>query len=241
MDRSHSVVVLLDQVGKNDIQLVGGKCANLGELTAKGISVPPGFAVTADAFRRFLEETRIGDVIHKTLNSSKGPRDPKQYEEASQEIRKIIESAPMPADIAEEVRLAYHDLEKKTGTTQVKVAVRSSATAEDLPGASFAGQQDTFLNVRGEQALLDAVRRCFASLFTARAVGYREDMGFDHLDVALSVGVQKMVRSDLAASGVLFTLDPESGHRGVALITGSWGLGEAIVQGQVVPDQFYVH
>ena len=166
MDRSHSIVVWLDQVGKNDIQLVGGKCANLGELTAKGISVPPGFAVTADAFRRFLEETRVGDLIHKTLNSSNGPRDPKQYEEASQEIRKIIESAPMPADIAEEVRIAYHDLEKKTGTAQVKVAVRSSATSEDLPDASFAGQQDTFLNVKGEEQLVHYVQKCWSSLYT---------------------------------------------------------------------------
>src|SRR5438034_151879 len=165
MDRSHSIVVWLDQVGKNDIQLVGGKCANLGELTAKGISVPPGFAVTADAFRRFLEETRIGDVIHKALNSSNGPRDPKQYEEASEEIRKIIESAPMPADIAEEVRVAYHNLEKKTGTAQVKVAVRSSATSEYLPDASFAGQQDTFLNVKGEEQLVHYVQKCWSSLY----------------------------------------------------------------------------
>src|SRR5205809_818697 len=130
MDRSHSIVVWLDQVGKNDIQLVGGKCANLGELTAKGISVPPGFAVTADAFRRFLEETRIGDVIHKALNSSNGPRDPKQYEEASEEIRKIIESAPMPADIAEEVRGAYHNLEKKTGSAEVEVGVQKMVDSE---------------------------------------------------------------------------------------------------------------
>src|SRR5205085_4719938 len=127
------------------------------------------------------------------------------------------------------------------GNGHTDVAVRSSATAEDLPGASFAGQQDTYLNVRGDEQVLDAIRRCFASLFTARAISYRADMGFDHLDVALSVGVQKMVRSDLAASGVLFTLDTESGHRGVVLITSSYGLGEAIVQGQVVPDQFYVH
>src|SRR2546422_10723766 len=146
MDRSHSIVVWLAQVGKNDIQLVGGKCANLGELIAKGISVPPGFAVTADAFRRFLEETSIGDVIHKTLNSSNGPRDPKQYEEASQEIRKIIESAPMPADIAEEVRIGYHDLEKKTGTGQVEGSVSASATREDSPDASFAGRQYMFVN-----------------------------------------------------------------------------------------------
>src|SRR5207244_2017742 len=126
-------------------------------------------------------------------------------------------------------------------TAETDVAVRSSATAEDLPGASFAGQQDTYLNVRGATALLDAIKRCFASLFTARAIGYRGHMGFDHLAVSLSVGVQKMVRSDRAASGVLFTLDTESGHRGVVLVTSSYGLGEAIVQGQVVPDQFYVH
>src|SRR5437867_3060953 len=238
MDRSHSIVVWLDQVGKNDIQLVGGKCANLGELTAKGISVPPGFAVTADAFRRFLEETRIGDVIHKTLNSSKGPRDPKQYEEASQEIRKIIESAPMPADIAEEVRLAYHDLEKKTGTTQVKVAVRSSATSEDLPDASFAGQQDTFLNVKGEEQLVHYVQKCWSSLYTPRAIFYREEKGFPHEKVLISVGVQKMVDSEV--SGVIFTLDPVNGDPSKIIIESTWGLGEALVAGVVRPDRFIV-
>ncbi|TMI55896.1 phosphoenolpyruvate synthase, partial [Candidatus Bathyarchaeota archaeon] len=238
MDRSHSIVVWLDQVGKNDIQLVGGKCANLGELTAKGISVPPGFAVTADAFRRFLEETRIGDVIHKTLNSSKGPRDPKQYEEASQEIRKIIESAPMPADIAEEVRIAYHDLEKKTGTAQVKVAVRSSATSEDLPDASFAGQQDTFLNVKGEEQLVHYVQKCWSSLYTPRAIFYREEKGFPHEKVLISVGVQKMVDSEV--SGVIFTLDPVNGDPSKIIIESTWGLGEALVAGVVRPDRFIV-
>ena len=143
----------------------------------------------------------------------------------------------IPADVAAAVLQAYAGL----GSDDPAVAVRSSATAEDLPGASFAGQQDTYLNIRGAPEVLDAVRRCFASLFTARAISYRADMGFDHAQVALSVGVQKMVRSDKAASGVLFTLDTESGHRGVVLITSSYGLGEAIVQGQVVPDQFYVH
>src|SRR5881296_1845397 len=238
MDRSHSIVVWLDQVGKNDIQLVGGKCANLGELTAKGISVPPGFAVTADAFRRFLEETRVGDLIHKTLNSSNGPRDPKQYEEASQEIRKIIESAPMPADIAEEVRLAYHDLEKKTGTTQVKVAVRSSATSEDLPDASFAGQQDTFLNVKGEEQLVHYVQKCWSSLYTPRAIFYREEKGFPHEKVLISVGVQKMVDSEV--SGVIFTLDPVNGDPSKIIIESTWGLGEALVAGVVRPDRFIV-
>jgi len=238
MDRSHSIVVWLDQVGKNDIQLVGGKCANLGELTAKGISVPPGFAVTADAFRRFLEETRIGDVIHKTLNSSNGPRDPKQYEEASGEIRKIIESAPMPQDIAAEVRSAYRDLEKKTGTAQVKVAVRSSATSEDLPDASFAGQQDTFLNVKGEEQLVHYVQKCWSSLYTPRAIFYREAKGFPHEKVLISVGVQKMVDSEV--SGVIFTLDPVNGDPSKIIIESTWGLGEALVAGVVRPDRFIV-
>src|SRR5207249_1686107 len=159
MVSSDAIVVWLENVRKDDIHIVGGKCANLGELTAKGVTVPPGFAVTADAFRRFLEETKIGEVIQKTLTSSNGPRDPKQYEEASQEIRKIIESAPMPSDIANEVRSAYRDLERKTNSPQVKVAVRSSATSEDLPDASFAGQQDTYLNVKGGDALVPGVVR----------------------------------------------------------------------------------
>src|SRR3989442_4566279 len=238
MDRSHHIVGWLDQVGKNDIQLVGGKCANLGGRIAKGISVPPGFAVTADAFRRFLEETRIGDVIHKTLNSSNGPRDPKQYEEASGEIRKIIESAPMPQDIAAEVRSAYRDLEKKTGTAQVKVAVRSSATSEDLPDASFAGQQDTFLNVKGEEQLVHYVQKCWSSLYTPRAIFYREAKGFPHEKVLISVGVQKMVDSEV--SGVIFTLDPVNVDPSKIIIESTCGLGEALVGGVVRPDRFIV-
>src|SRR5213082_698110 len=238
MVSSDAIVVWLENVRKDDIHIVGGKCANLGELTAKGVTVPPGFAVTADAFRRFLEETRIGDVIHKTLNSSKGPRDPKQYEEASQEIRKIIESAPMPADIAEEVRIAYHDLEKKTGTAQVKVAVRSSATSEDLPDASFAGQQDTYLNVRGEDQLVHYVQKCWGSLYTPRAIFYREEKGFPHEKVLISVGVQKMVDSEV--SGVIFTLDPVNGDPSKIIIESTWGLGEALVAGVVRPDRFII-
>src|SRR5216683_7979517 len=204
-------------VGLPDVGLVGGKNASLGELIRSlsplGVRVPDGFAVTAEAYRHFLREAGVEEPVRQLIGG----------------LRR------------DEARAAYRQLSGRYSVDEADVAVRSSATAEDLPGASFAGQQDTYLNVRGEEAVLDAVRRCFASLFTARAIGYREDMGFDHLEVALSVGVQKMVRSDLAASGVIFTLDPESGHRGVALITGSWGLGEAVVQGQVVPDQFYVH
>ncbi len=238
MVSSDAIVVWLENVRKDDIHIVGGKCANLGELTAKGITVPPGFAVTADAFRRFLEETKIGEIIQKTLTSSNGPRDPKQYEEASQEIRKIIESAPMPSDIANEVRSAYRDLERKTSSPQVKVAVRSSATSEDLPDASFAGQQDTYLNVKGEDALVHYVQKCWSSLYTPRAIFYREEKGFPHEKVLISVGVQKMVESEV--SGVIFTLDPVNGDPSKIIIESSWGLGEALVAGVVRPDRFIV-
>jgi pyruvate, water dikinase len=238
MVRSDSIVVWLDKVGKNDISLVGGKCANLGELTSQGINVPPGFAVTADAFRRFLEETKISEIIHKTVRSSEEPRHPEQYEEASQEIRKIIESAPMPKDIAEEVRSAYRELEKRTGTNGVKVAVRSSATGEDLPDASFAGQQDTYLNVKGEDQLVHYVQKCWSSLYTPRAIFYREEKGFPHEEVLISVGVQKMVDSEV--SGVIFTLDPVNGDPSKIIIESTWGLGEALVAGVVRPDRFIV-
>ena len=238
MVSSDAIVVWLENVRKDDIHIVGGKCANLGELTAKGVTVPPGFAVTADAFRRFLEETKIGEVIQKTLTSADGPRDPKQYEEASQAIRKIIESAPMPADIANEVRSAYRDLERKTSNPQVKVAVRSSATSEDLPDASFAGQQDTYLNVKGEDALVHYVQKCWSSLYTPRAIFYREEKGFPHEKVLISVGVQKMVESEV--SGVIFTLDPVNGDPSKIIIESSWGLGEALVAGVVRPDRFII-
>src|SRR5881296_793605 len=238
MVSSDAIVVWLENVRKDDIHIVGGKCANLGELTAKGVTVPPGFAVTADAFRRFLEETKIGEVIQKTLTSAEGPRDPKQYEDASEAIRKIIESAPMPSDIASEVRSAYRDLERKTGNAQVKVAVRSSATSEDLPDASFAGQQDTFLNVKGEDQLVHYVQKCWSSLYTPRAIFYREEKGFPHEKVLISVGVQKMVDSEV--SGVIFTLDPVNGDPSKIIIESTWGLGEALVAGVVRPDRFIV-
>src|SRR2546426_2884787 len=238
MVSSDAIVVWLEDVRKGDIHIVGGKCANLGELTANGVTVPPGFAVTADAFRRFLEETKIGEVIQKTLTSAEGPRDPKQYEDASEEIRKIIESAPMPSDIASEVRSAYRDLERKTSSPQVKVAVRSSATSEDLPDASFAGQQDTYLNVKGEDQLVHYVQKCWSSLYTPRAIFYREEKGFPHEKVLISVGVQKMVDSEV--SGVIFTLDPVNGDPSKIIIESTWGLGEALVAGVVRPDRFIV-
>jgi pyruvate, water dikinase len=238
LPRPDAIVVRLEDVRKDDIPLVGGKCANLGELTAKGVHVPPGFAVTAEAFRRFLEETKIGEIIHKTLGSSNGSRDPKQYEEASEEIRKILESAPMPEDIAGKVRSAYRELCEKTGDKNVTVAVRSSATSEDLPDASFAGQQDTYLNVQGEDQLVHYVQKCWGSLYTPRAIFYREEKGFPHDKVLISVGVQKMVKSK--SSGVAFTLDPINGDPSKIVIESTWGLGEALVAGIVRPDRFIV-
>src|SRR5438128_2878766 len=232
------------EVGLDDVGLVGGKVASLGEmireLSPLGIRVPDGFAITAEGYRHFIAAAGLDARIRELLDGI-GKDDVQALVARSAEIRKLITSAELPREIAGEAIAAYQTLSARFPNGDTDVAVRSSATAEDLPGASFAGQQDTYLNVRGTDALLDKVRSCFASLFTARAISYRADMGFDHLQVALSVGVQKMVRSDKASSGVLFTLDTESGHRGVVLITSSYGLGEAIVQGQVVPDQFYVH
>ena len=232
------------EVGLSDVALVGGKVASLGEmireLSPLGIRVPDGFAVTAEGYRHFISAAGLDERIADLLGGI-GKGDVQALVARSAEIRKLITEAPLPDEIASEAVAAYQALSSRFGQEDTDVAVRSSATAEDLPGASFAGQQDTYLNIRGKEALLAAVKRCFASLFTARAISYRADMGFDHHGVSLSVGVQKMVRSDKASSGVLFTLDTESGHRGVVLITSSYGLGEAIVQGQVVPDQFYVH
>ena len=232
------------EVGLSDVDLVGGKNASLGEMIRElaplGIRVPDGFAVTAEAYREFLRAAELERPIASLLAGLQRD-DLQDLIERSARIRKLILSSDLPDEIADEAVQAYADLSARYQVAAADVAVRSSATAEDLPGASFAGQQDTYLNIQGEKAVLDAIRRCFASLFTARAMGYRADMGFDHAQIALSVGVQKMVRSDLAASGVIFTLDPESGHREMVLVTSSYGLGEAVVQGQVVPDQFYVH
>jgi pyruvate,water dikinase len=234
----------LRHVTLDDVGTVGGKNASLGELlrelTPLGVRVPDGFAVTADAFRAFLRESRVQALVDDEI----GALDPNSIDDLSrrsERIRSAITRAPLPRAIEEDVARAYAALSSKYKDTATDVAVRSSATAEDLPNASFAGQQESYLNVRGAAFVLDAVRNAFASLFTPRAIRYRVDMGFSHESVALSVGVQKMVRSDRASAGVIFTLDPESGHRGVILVTSSWGLGESVVQGQVAPDQFVVH
>jgi pyruvate,water dikinase len=232
----------LDEVGIADVELVGGKNASLGEmlrsLKARGIEVPSGFAITAGAYRHFVQTAGLEDRIRKAL-AGLDTRDTRGLAERGHNVRSLIVGAQMPDDLKTEIVESYRLMEQEYGAF-TDVAVRSSATAEDLPDASFAGQQETYLNVRGEEELLKRTRLCFASLFTNRAISYRVDKGFDHFDVYLSVGVQKMVRSDLACSGVMFTIDTESGFRNAVYVTGAWGLGENIVQGAVNPDQFYV-
>jgi pyruvate,water dikinase len=231
------------EIGLHDVGLVGGKTASLGELysalSSQGVSVPNGFAVTADAYRDAISQPGVADELHRLLDGL-DKRNIKQLAAKAAKARDIIYKAMDTGPLREQIVEAYRQLERESGVGAT-VAVRSSATAEDLPSASFAGQHESFLHVRGAKDLFEACRRCFASIFTDRAISYRIDNGFDHFKVALSVAVMKMVRSDLAASGVVFTLDTESGFRDVVFVTGCYGLGETIVQGQVDPDEFYVH
>jgi pyruvate,water dikinase len=228
-------------IGLSDLASVGGKNASLGEmyrvLRPRGIRVPNGFAVTAQAFRHFLDENNLTEPLTALLAGL----DRQEYSnlaDVGARARRMLRGARLPHDLAAGIREAWEKL--CAGDENASLAVRSSATAEDLPDASFAGQHESFLNVQGYDDLLDAVQRCFASLYTDRAIKYREDKGFEHQKVALSVGVQRMVRSDRACSGIAFTIDPESGFRDVVMISGVWGLGENIVQGAVTPDEFYV-
>ncbi len=228
------------EIGATDVPLVGGKNASLGEmyqeLTGAGVLVPRGFAVTADAYFHTLESAGVLQELAAVMDGLVAD-DLDDLAERSARARQLVLSAPLPDDLLAELLTAYRAL----GPGEVSVAVRSSATAEDLPEASFAGQHESYLDVHGEAALVDACRRCYASLFTERAIYYRIDHGFDHLKVALSIGVMHMVRSDLAASGVIFTLDTESGFRDVVTVSSAYGLGENVVQGAVDPDEFYVH
>lgn len=236
--------LLLDQVGINDIDLVGGKNASLGEmlqnLTRMGIRIPGGFVITVSAYNLFIAhnslEQQIKDLIQQIDFSSV-----ESLRRVGLQIRNLISNSRFPSDLSQEIIEAYYTLSNIYGQSTTDVAVRSSATAEDLPDASFAGQQETYLNVRGPAALIDAVRNCFASLFTDRAISYRENFQFDHFAVGLSVCIQKMVRSDLGVSGVAFSLDTESGFKDVVLINGSYGLGEMIVQGSISPDEYIIH
>lgn len=227
----------------DDVPLVGGKNASLGEmyreLATQGINIPNGFAITAEAYRYLLDQVNGWGALHQALDGL-NPDDVDDLAKRARKAREIIYAAPLPEDLEKQILDAFAQLQQQYGD-DLSVAVRSSATAEDLPTASFAGQQDTYLNVRGGQALLEACKRCFASLFTDRAIHYRIDQGFDHFKLALSIGIMKMVRSDLAASGVMFSLDTESGFSDVIFITGAYGLGENVVQGAVDPDEFYVH
>jgi len=227
----------------DDVPLVGGKNASLGEmyqsLTAQGITVPNGFAVSASAYRDMLEEAGAWPKL-KALLDPINMDDVADLARRAASARDIVYSAPLSAKLTTDILNAYRELQEEYGD-ELSMAVRSSATAEDLPNASFAGQHDTYLNITGDEHLLNACKRCFASLFTDRAIAYRINQGFEHLQVALSVTVMKMVRSDISSSGVMFSLDTESGFRDVVFITGAYGLGENVVQGAVDPDEFYVH
>ncbi|KFI22528.1 phosphoenolpyruvate synthase [Nitrosococcus oceani] len=232
----------LENLGSHDVPVVGGKNASLGEmiqqLRATGIRVPEGFATTAQAYWEFLESNHLNKKIAHQLEELR--KDRQELSKVGKTIRGWFYEADFPAPLAQAITQAYHQLADHIGRQNLDVAVRSSATAEDLPEASFAGQQESFLNISGEENLLDACRRCFASLFTDRAIIYRENHGFDHLKVALSAGIQRMVRSDKAGAGVMFSIDTETGFPDAVLINAAWGLGESVVQGIVDPDEYMV-
>ena len=249
MLRKKQHILWYKETTNKDVSLVGGKNASLGEmyreLTAKGVNIPNGFAITAEAYRYFIKSAGIDKQIRKILKDLKKD-DIRDLNSRAKQVRDMIKNSKMPKDLEKKIYSAYEKLGNQYGLKKIDdkkgldVAVRSSATAEDLPDASFAGQQETYLNVVGRIELLEAVKNCFASLFTDRAIVYRQEKKFDHFKVFLSVGVQKMVRSDLASSGVMFSIDTESGFKDVVLINSIYGLGENIVQGKVNPDEFYV-
>ena len=231
------LVVDFREIGMEDVPLVGGKNASLGEMIKAGVPVPPGFAVTAEAYRYHLERNGLVEKIRGLLEGL-DPSKTDDLIERTKKIRELIEGAELPEDLKEMIAASYKKLCKEVGIDDVEVAVRSSATAEDLPTASFAGQQETYLYVRGVDDVLKYVKKCFSSAFTPRVTFYREEKGFDHMKVALSVGVQKMVNAK--AAGVMFTLNPVNGDRDVVVIEGAWGVGEGVVAGKVTPDRFVV-
>jgi len=236
-------VISFDHLRRGDVALVGGKNSSLGEMVQElgglGVTVPPGFATTSDAFRQYILANGLNDFIAQSMQDWQDGK--RTLAQTGASVRAAIRGGNWPEDTRMAIAEAYGALSERTGIEGVSVAVRSSATAEDLPDASFAGQQETYLNVQGEDALLDACRNCYASLFTDRAISYRSVQGFDHNQVALSVGVQQMVRSDIGGSGVMFSIDTESGFDKIVLINAAWGLGENVVQGTVTPDEFQVY
>jgi len=230
-------ILWFEESSKGDTSLVGGKAANLGEMIGAGIPVPPGFTITAYAYRYFIQKTGIEEKIREILEAV-DYNDQVQLTEKADEVRQLFERTETPGDLEDVISNAYNDLSERLRTVDANVAVRSSATAEDLPGASFAGQQETYLNIRGRQNFLESVKDCWGSLFTPRATFYRHEKGFDHMQVALSVAVQKMVNAKCA--GVMFTIHPATGDRSKIVIEGNWGLGESVVSGSVTPDTFLV-
>jgi len=239
----NNYILNLSEVKLSDLELVGGKNASLGEMIQNlgqlGVNVPSGFAITVDAYQQFISFNKLDKTIRSLVKRIKID-DLVSLRKTGLKIRELIRNGKWPEDLKLEIQKRYIQLSQQYGSDITDVAVRSSATAEDLPEASFAGQQETYLNVRGPEQILASVRNCFASLFTDRAISYRDNFGYDHFDVELSVCVQKMVRSDLASSGVAFSLDTESGFKDVVLINGSYGLGESVVQGTVSPDEFLI-
>ncbi len=237
--KGKELVLWFNEVRNTDVHLVGGKNASLGEMINAGLPVPPGFAVTAYSYEKYIQEKNIAENIYKIINETvTNPNDPKQYDVASKKIRELIEKTPMPKDIETAIRSAYKELNQRLELKDTFVAVRSSATAEDLPDASFAGQQETYLNVKGADELIGRVVKCWSSLFTPRAIFYRNEKGFPHEKVFISVGVQKMVNSGCA--GVMFTINPVTGNQDEIVIEGNYGLGETVVSGVVNPDDFVI-
>ncbi|SMH32950.1 phosphoenolpyruvate synthase [Maritimibacter sp. HL-12] len=236
-------LIWFEELRREDVALVGGKNSSLGEMVSQleplGIKVPPGYATTSDAFRAFIKANDLHHVIEETMADLDEGKI--TLAEAGKKVRAAVIAGEFPEDSRKAIVAAYHELGRRVGGDNPSVAVRSSATAEDLPDASFAGQQETYLNVVGEKALLETCRKCFASLFTDRAISYRNVQGFGHLDVALSIGVQLMVRSDIGGSGVMFSIDTETGWPHAVLINAAWGLGENVVQGAVTPDEYQVY
>lgn len=239
MPPHEKLVAWFEELNKNDIPIVGGKNANLGEMIQASIPVPPGFAVTAQAYKKFINEAHISKEIYRIITETiTNTDDPKLYQKASKKIRNLIETTEVSKEITNAVRNAYQQLAEKHKSSNIHVAVRSSATAEDLPGASFAGQQETYLNVQGADEVIEKTIKCWSSLFTPRAIFYRTKKGFKHEQVLISVGIQKMI--DARSAGVMFTLNPVTGDRSQIIIEGTWGLGEAVVSGAETPDYFVV-
>jgi pyruvate,water dikinase len=238
MDRATPMVCWFQECNKDSVDLVGGKCSSLGELINAGVRVPPGFALTTHGFRQFMRDAGIQSAVSKLLTGL-DHEDMDKLEEASRVIREMIESCPISIELEDQIAECYRKLSVRCCVPAVPVAVRSSATAEDLPGASFAGQQDTYLWIRGIDDVMHHVRRCISSLYTGRAIAYRMKMGFPHEQVAISVGIQKMANS--FSAGVMFTIHPTNGDRSVIVIASNYGFGESVVSGEVTPDHFVVN